>query len=115
LYAVYGKGDYDMAILGWRLSKFPGYLCDWVSEENPFGYNGSRVVSGCEALASEPDLEKARGLVWDVQVVLAEDVPLIPLYVEARYDAWRNLDFPFGGILDGTGGLYGAPDFAIPR
>ena len=115
LYAVYGKGDYDMAILGWRLSKFPGYLCDWVSEENPFGYHGSRLVSGCEALASEPDLEKARGLVWDVQVVLAEDVPLIPLYVEARYDAWRNLDFPFGGILDGTGGLYGAPDFAIPR
>jgi ABC-type transport system substrate-binding protein len=115
LYAVYGKRDYDMAILGWRLSKFPGYLCDWASEENPFGYHGGRVVSVCEALASEPDLEKARGLVWDVQVMLAEAVPLIPLYVETRTDAWRNLVLPFEGILDGTGGLYGAPDFAIPR
>jgi len=115
LYAVYGNGDYDMAILGWRLSKFPGYLCDWASQGNPFGYDGAKVKPACEALASEPDLEKARGLVWDVQGVLAEDVPLVPLYVEIRYDAWRNLVYPFYGILDGIGGLYGAPDFAIPR
>ncbi len=115
LYAVYGKGDYDMAALGWRLSKFPGYVCDWASEENPFGYYGSRVVSMCAALESEPDLEKARGLLWDIQVILAEEVPLIPLFVEVRYDAWRNLAFPFEAILDGPGGSYGAPDFAIPR
>jgi ABC-type transport system substrate-binding protein len=115
LYAVYGKGDYDMSMLGWRLSRFPGYLCDWGSEGNPFGYRGSRLVSVCETLESEPDLEKARGLFWDAQVVLTEEVPLIPLYVEIRYDAWRNLVFPFEGILDGPGGLYGAPDFVIPR
>jgi len=115
IYAVYGKGDYDMAVLGWGLSKFPGYLCDWASEENPFGYYESRVVSMCAALESEPDFEKARGLVWDVQVTLTEDVPLIPLFVEVRYDAWRNLVFPFETILDGPGGSFGAPDFAIPR
>ncbi len=116
LYAVYGSGSYDLAVLGWRLSAYPGYLCDWFTpaDENPFSYNGSRLRSACEAWASASRLEQAQARSAEVQSILMEDLPLIPLYVEARYDAYRNLRYSFIAALDGLGGLYGAPEQAIP-
>ncbi|MFZ5912402.1 MAG: ABC transporter substrate-binding protein [Chloroflexota bacterium] len=117
LYAVYASGSYDLAVLGWRLSAYPAYLCDWFTPagQNPFAYSGSRLKSACEAWAGTSDLDEAQIRAAEVQSILMEELPLVPLYVEARYDAYRNLRYPFTGVLDGLGGLYGAPEEAIPN
>jgi peptide/nickel transport system substrate-binding protein len=115
-YAVYGTGGYDMALLGWHLSAYPAYLCDWftTSGQNPFAYNGSSLTSACEAWAQVSDLEVAKARASDVQIVLMHDLPLIPLYTDVRVDAYRNIQYRYSNVVDGLGGLYGATVQAIP-
>jgi hypothetical protein len=106
------------------LSLYPTYLCEWFkpAEGNPFAYNGSRPAlseveglrAACETWDDTSDLEQARILVSEIQSILAQDLPLIPLYVEVRTDAYRNIRYPFDGLLDGLSGLYGAPSLAVP-
>lgn len=115
-YAVYGAGGYDMALLGWHLSVYPAYLCDWFmpSDQNPFAYNGSNLKSACEAWAQVSDLEVAKARASDVQTVLMHDLPLIPLYTNVRIDAYRNIQYRYSNVVDGLGGLYGATLQAVP-
>ena len=116
LYAVYGSGDYDLALLGWRLSAYPSYLCEWFVPlgQNPFSYNGSNLNSECEAWEGISDLEQARAHVLEIQSILMQDLPLVPLYVGVRVDAYRNIRYPFDHVIDGLSGLYGAPGLATP-
>jgi peptide/nickel transport system substrate-binding protein len=124
LYAVYNSGDYDMALLGWRLSAYPSYLCEWFMplDQNPFAYNGSksalggdeRLESACEAWSQVSDLDMARAYAFEVQSALMADLPLIPLYTSVRVDAYRNIRYPFAKVVDGLGFLYGAPELVIP-
>jgi len=124
LYAVYSSREYDMALLGWRLGAYPGYLCEWFtpSGQNPFAYNGSRpdmsenegLLYACNAWAQLSNLETAQAWAFQVQSVLMRDLPLIPLYADARVDAYRNVHYSFQEVVNGLGGLYGAPGQAIP-
>jgi len=124
LYTVYGSRDYDMALLGWHLSSYPAYLCDWFtpSGQNPFAYNGSRpdmsenegLSYACRSWAQLSNLETAQAWAFQAQSILMRDLPLIPLYADARVDAYRNVRYPFREVVDGLGGLYGAPGLAIP-
>lgn len=116
LFSVYGAGNYDMALLGWHLSAYPSYLCDWFLpwDGNPFAYNGDGLKPACDAWAQSSDVETARAYASEVQSILISDLPLIPLYSDVRIDAYRNVRYPFSGVIDGLGGLYGAPDLAIP-
>jgi len=113
-YAVYSSSDYDMALLGWRLSEYPGYLCDWFQAPGPFTYHSDRLKSACEALNATADLETARQSAFEIQSILMEDLPFIPLYQVLRYEAYRTVAYPFGDVLNGLSGLYGAPALAIP-
>jgi hypothetical protein len=91
-------------------------------DQNPFAYNGSRSTLGggewlalvCEAWSQVSDLDMAKTYAFEVQSALMEDLPLIPLYTGVRVDAYRNIRYPFANIVDGLGGLYGAPGLAIP-
>jgi ABC-type oligopeptide transport system substrate-binding subunit len=60
------------------------------------------------------DLETAKASASEIQSILMSDLPLIPLYSEVRFDAYRNVRYPFSKVIDGLGGLYGAPGLAIP-
>jgi ABC-type transport system substrate-binding protein len=113
-YAVFSSHQYDMAIIGWRVSEYPGYLCDWFGDGNPFGYHSDRLQSACEALNLTTDLDEARKQVFEIQSVLTEDLPFIPLYSGLTYDAYRNISYPFPSVLGGLSGVYGAPSLAIP-
>jgi ABC-type transport system substrate-binding protein len=124
LYVVYSSGDYDLALLGWHLSSYPSYLCDWFMplDRNPFAYNGNsftlgggeRLLSACEAWSQVSDLEMARTYAFEVQSALMENLPFIPLYTTIRVDAYRNIRYPFAQIVDGLGDLYGAPGLVMP-
>jgi peptide/nickel transport system substrate-binding protein len=116
LYAVYSSGDYDMALLGWRLSEYPSYLCAWFQpwDANPFHYNEDKLKSACDAFESATEIEAARVALFDVQSLFEKDLPMIPLYTTVTYDVYRNLSYsftPLGGLTN----LYGAPSLAIPK
>ncbi len=113
-YAVFSSHQYDMALLGWRVSEYPGYLCDWFGDGNPFHYDGSRLKSACGALNSTNDLNQAQKQVYEIQSILAQDLPFIPLYSTVIYDAYRNISYPFSNVLGGLSEIYGAPSLAIP-
>jgi peptide/nickel transport system substrate-binding protein len=113
-YTVFSSHQYDMALLGWRVSEYPGYLCDWFKDGNPFGYKSDRLKSGCEALNSTSDLPAAQKDVYEIQSILSQDLPFIPLYSGLTYDAYRNIKYPFDHVLNGLSGIYGSPSLAIP-
>jgi len=72
------------------------------------------LKSGCEALNSTSDLSTAQKQAFEIQAVLAQDLPFIPLYSGLTYDAYRNIRYPFDNMLGGLSGIYGAPSSAIP-
>jgi ABC-type transport system substrate-binding protein len=114
VYRVYSSQKYDMALMGWRLSEYPSYLCEWVGGENQYLYNSSRLKSECDALGGEPDLGKAQGIVHQIESALVSEVPFIPLFTEMQADIYRGLSYPEGDVLSGWNGLYGAPSYALP-
>ncbi len=113
-YAVFSSHQFDMALLEYNVSEYPGYLCDWFKDGNPFGYHSDRLQSACEALNSTSDLSAALKDVYEIQSILAQDLPFIPLYSGITYDAYRNIKYPFDFVLGGLSGVYGAPSLAIP-
>lgn len=113
-YALFSDHEYDMAILGWQVGEYPGYLCDWFGDGNPFGYHSDRLQSACGVLNLTSDLDEARKQIYELQSILAQDLPFIPLYSGVTYDAYRNISYPFDSVPGGLSGIYGAPSLAVP-
>ena len=113
-YEVFGSQSYDMAVLGWHVSSYPGYLCDWFGEGNRFNDSESQVKSLCANLKVTSDLESAYQQLFEIQSTLAQELPFIPLYSGVTYDLYRNVRYPFDQVPDGLSGVYGAPALAIP-
>ena len=113
-----------MALLGWHLSAYPSYLCEWFQpwEQNPFFYSGNGLAlsedeglkSVCEAWSQSSELKTANIHAFEAQTILMRDLPLIPLYSGVHFDAYRNIRYPFSDVTGGLTGLYGAPALAEP-
>ncbi len=115
LTAVYETGEYDVFILGWTLPTFPDYICDLFVSGNPYNYTSAVLDEKCNAFYSEAEVEAARDLAFDIQEILANDLPYIYLFTTPVYDAYRNVTYPYTNILDGIGsGYYGFPAYAMP-
>ena len=71
-------------------------------------------MSLCNNLNVTSDLDTAHQQVIEIQSVLAQELPFIPLYSGVTYDVYRNVTYPFDQVPDGLSGVYGAPDLAIP-
>ncbi len=113
-YAVFSDQNYDLAILGWKVGAYPGYLCDWFGPANPIHYSGYQETSLCEAFQSTSDLVAARQQVLELQSALMRDLPFIPLFSGLTTDVYQNVSYPFDSILGGLSEIYGAPSLAIP-
>ena len=113
-YAVFSTGEYDMALLGWQLGDYPGYLCDWLTLPGAFAVPATRLEEACRSLRLTADLETARQSINYIQSVLMEQLPFIPLYQGVIHEAYRGLAYPFQFLPEGLSGLYGAPGLAVP-
>jgi len=113
-YQIFSSKIYDMAIVGWRLSLYPGYLCEWFGRQGQFDDNGTSLKSGCDALVVESDLDSAREHLFNIQSALVQELPFIPLYAGMTYDAYQNVEYPFKSVLGGFTSLYGTPSSALP-
>jgi len=99
--AKLASGDYEIGINGYGgwgadadylRTKFCGesFGIEGASHGRPLtGYQNDEVDELCLAQLSEIDAEKRKEIVYEIQEVLAEDVPSIPLYYTASYNAYR--------------------------
>lgn len=105
------RHDFDFFVLGYgNLSLDPDYLRNFfVSKNNKpkgwntSGYNNPIFDRIANASADAMDREKRRKLVWEMQEILMNDLPWLPLYTpklaegvrEDRFTGWVNM---VGGI-----------------
>ncbi|WP_094228653.1 ABC transporter substrate-binding protein [Methanolobus psychrotolerans] len=94
-------GDFELAISGYGgWGKDADYLrtrfCDIdsgissvASGASVFGYHNDTLNALGTRELQELDDEKRKEIVYEMQTVLAEDIPAIPLYYTTSYDAWH--------------------------
>ncbi|MFQ5878709.1 MAG: ABC transporter substrate-binding protein [Dehalococcoidia bacterium] len=109
--------DFDMWILGWELTVFPGYLADFFhsgraqpGDFNPGGYANSQFDALANQLVAETDVNRARDLAFQLQEILADEVPYVLLFTTPILEAYRSetVDFPYSDVLQGIQGGLGA-------
>lgn len=114
LAAVYETGEYDAFILGWGLTIFPDYLCTFFDQDlgNPYNYVSEDLAALCETFLAETDIEAAKQQAFEIQNLLATELPYITLFTTPVVDAYRTtIQFPYTDVLGGIGPyLYGLPD-----
>ncbi|MGD2159236.1 MAG: ABC transporter substrate-binding protein, partial [Anaerolineales bacterium] len=116
---VFVNADFDMYILGWSLGNvaFPDYFESFWHSRNDTATTGNFNTPGLnspeyDALVDEfmttADLERAQELVYQMQEMLADLRPYIPLFYKQVEDLARdNVVFPYtetlGGLVDAAG------------
>ncbi|MFQ5340770.1 MAG: ABC transporter substrate-binding protein [Anaerolineae bacterium] len=110
---VFVDADFDMYILGWSLGNvaFPDYYeAFWHSRNdtavsgnyNTPGFNNADYDATVDEFMSTDSLDRARELVFDMQVTLADQRPYIPLFYKQVHDLARDVvHFPYTESLGG--------------
>ncbi|MGD8794740.1 MAG: ABC transporter substrate-binding protein, partial [Anaerolineae bacterium] len=123
---VFIDADFDMYILGWSLGNvaFPDYYESfWHSRNdtatsgnnNTPGFNNAEYDAVIDEFMSTSDLERARELIFEAQLILADQRPYICLFYKQTIDlASRNVQFPYTEVLGGIENWTGFQTDAIP-
>jgi len=108
---VFVDADFDMYILGWGLTIYPDYLVDFFHSENDTkttgnyntpGYNNADFDAAGDAFKAETDIVKAQAQALELQRLLAEGRPYIPLFVRQSIDLISSRVFlPYTDTLGG--------------
>jgi len=102
-FRVYGVREYDLAILGWRLSLYPDYLCRFFTGDNPYHLQNPALDEKCAAFLSTAEIAEARELLFQIEVLLWDDLPALPLFSSKMTEAYRRLLLPFENYWGGIG------------
>ena len=119
---VFVECTFDMYILGWGLTAYADHPVDFFHSRNdcPGGYNTPGIKDDeLDALLEEfeqsTDLDSARDLNHQVQALLAEKRPYIPLFQRQAYDVIRdNVVLPYTEIMGGLAEAQGFQSSAQP-
>ena len=111
---VFGEQDFDMYIMGWGLGRFPNHLCTFFQSDgglNPLGYSNPTLDAKCDEFLAETDIAQARDDAWELQAILAEDLPYVTLFEPELCEAYRSdrIAFPYTETLGGVQGANGMP------
>ncbi len=110
-----GGHNFDMVIAGWGLTQFPDHMCTFFLEEygtETFaftGYESEDLLNLCDQFTSTSDLEVAQELGYEMQEILATEMPYLFLFDTPVQDAYNtaNIAFPYTEVLGGLENLYG--------
>ena len=110
-----GGGNWDMVISGWNLTQFPDHMCDFFlveygTEAFAFtGYTNDRLLELCDEFTSTTDLDYAKELGYEMQDILATEIPYLYLFSNPVQDAYNvaNVAYPYTEVLGGLENLYG--------
>ena len=116
---VKARREFDSFILGYgKLSLDPDYVRNFFHSMNdkPRGWNMSGYRNPdfdriADESASTMDQDKRRELVWDMQKILIEDIPYIPLYNPTLVEAVRKGRFT--GWVEMLGGIGNIWSFSL--
>lgn len=114
---VFVEASFDMYILGWGLSLYPDYLCDFFDSRNDTattgnyntpGHNDAEFDALCDEFKAETDIEAAIEQAKKLQDILATNLPYIPLFNRQSIDVISaNVKLPYtdalGGLADSAG------------
>ncbi len=112
-----GARHYDMYMLGWTLGNpaLPGYYRALFAADGPMNNTGYRSKRFEEALAAYEGAftpVEARQALWDMERILARDLPYLLLYSNQVAEAYRSDRVQFakapglGGLQAGLGGIW---------
>jgi peptide/nickel transport system substrate-binding protein len=89
--------DFDTYVLAWSLARNPDHLVDFFHSKYDVegGYNNPGIRNPeldelLDQLANAPDLETARYASDAAQLILAREMPYVPLYSRPYIDAFRK-------------------------
>lgn len=106
--------QYDMYLLGWTLGNpaLPDYYRWFFSEDGTFnstGYADPEFETMLDRYETAPDTETARSALWEMERILAEDLPYLVLYHPEIDEAYRSdrVGFEVGATLGGIQGRSG--------
>lgn len=107
-----GKYHYDMALLGWSLGNpgYPTFYADLFASDgaaNNTGYASKTMDTLIQRLHKASDRDSAREIMWEIEALVATDVPYLPLYTAQITEAYRSDMVAFGGV-ELFGGLQSA-------
>ncbi len=123
---VFVDANFDMYILGWSLGNvaFPDYYESfWHSRNdtlttgnnNTPGFNNAEYDAVIDEFMSTADLDRARELIFEAQMILADQRPYICLFYKQTIDlASRNVQFPYTEVLGGIENWTGFQTDATP-
>jgi ABC-type transport system substrate-binding protein len=115
LQQVKTRHDFDAFILGYgRLSLDPDYLRIFFHSEfdrergwNMSGYHNPEFDRIAEASEKTMDLETRRMLIYEMQEIIARDVPYLPIYLPREIEAVRTDRFAgWVQMLEGIGNIW---------
>jgi len=112
-------GDWDMFILGWGVGTIPDYACYFLQPGSGWNvglYDSVAFDEKCNEFFAETDRATAQQIAFEMQDILATDLPYVYLFTTPMWDAWNSdaLQFPFTDVPDGIGsGSYGLPEFVM--
>ncbi|HET7847183.1 MAG TPA: ABC transporter substrate-binding protein, partial [Acidimicrobiia bacterium] len=106
-----GARHYDMYLLGWTLGNpsLPAYYRWFFAPDGPAnstGYSDPEFAAQLAEFEQASDLQVAKSALWQMERILAQDLPYLVLYHPEITEAYRSdrLDF---GIRDVLGGIQG--------
>ncbi|HEU4894386.1 MAG TPA: ABC transporter substrate-binding protein [Acidimicrobiia bacterium] len=109
-----GEHHYDMYVLGWTLgdANLPRHYEALFAEGAPLnntGYESSRFAAALAAFQGATDHRAAREALWEMEAILADDLPYLPLYTSEIVEAYRSdrVELANGGLLGGWQGRLG--------
>ncbi len=115
--------NYDIYMLGWGLSLYPDYIVDFFHSKragagdfNTPGYMNPEFDKKADEFLAATDVKKARELAYELQEMLAEDVPYVVLFTAPIYEAYRTdeIEFPYTEVLDGIQNVLAFPSTVKP-
>lgn len=117
------SGEFDIIMLGWGLTSFPTYLCDFFTGatgvadgSDNIAYVSPRLNKQCAEFYSIADQDEAQAKAFEIQDTLADELPYITLFTNPIYDAVNNtIMYPYTEVFDGLQGLYSAWLQVMPR
>jgi peptide/nickel transport system substrate-binding protein len=109
-----GEHHYDMYVLGWTLGDpaLPRHHEALFAQGGPLnntGYESARFADALAGYRGAHTHEAARDALWEMESVLAEDLPYLPLYTSEIVEAYRSdrVQLRNGGHLGGWQGRLG--------
>jgi peptide/nickel transport system substrate-binding protein len=112
-----GELHYDMYLLGWTLGNpalpmHHGALFGSEAEMNNTGYESKAFDEALAAYEGAFTKEKAKEALWEMERVLATDLPYLPLYTSEITEAFRrdrirlDVEPALGGLQARLGGIW---------